>query len=91
MNEKNDPEKTIEGFLARAKQSDCERLAASEPADGYRHLQVRLRLRDAKRFRCRADLAGKTMQDALVDAINMQMTEWGEAPVANPGAKDRKP
>lgn len=77
-------------FLNQAKQSDCERLAASEPADGFRHLQVRLRLRDAKRFRCRADLAGKTMQDALVDAINTLMAEWGEAPVENPGAKDKK-
>lgn len=78
-------------FLTQAKQSDCERLAASEPAEGFRHLQVRLKLRDAKRFRCRADLAGKTMQDALVDAINMLMAEWGEAPVENPGAKDKKP
>lgn len=80
----------LQGFLTKAKESDCERIAAAEDVEGHRHLQVRLTLRDAKRFRCLSDYRGLTMQDALVAGINALMADWGEAPVGNPGARGKK-
>ena len=81
----------FEGFLAKAKaQSDCEKLA-DKPEDGtYRHLQVRLSTRDARRFKCQADDHGFSLQDALVTAINDLMREWGQDPCRNPGTAKRK-
>jgi hypothetical protein len=81
----------FKGFLEKAKtQSDCERLA-NQPDDGtFRHLQVRLTSRDAKRVRCQADERNLSIQDALVTALNNLMLEWGQQPVANPGTAKRK-
>lgn len=81
----------FKGFLERAKaRSDCERLA-DRPDDGtFRHLQVRLSTRDAKRVRCQADDHDLSIQDALVLALNNLMTEWEQQPVGNPGTAKRK-
>jgi hypothetical protein len=84
------PSAMLSGFLNKAKQNDCARLAESEDEAGHRHLQVRLTKRDAKRFRCLSDLRDMSIQDALVSAVNAMMAEWNEPPVANPGARGKR-
>jgi|GEM_PF-5168221 len=80
----------LSGFLTKAREHDCSKLAEAEDAAGHRHLQVRLTLRDAKRFRCLSDLRDMSIHDALVNAVNALLTEWNEPPVANPGARGKK-
>lgn len=81
----------FKGFLEKAKaKSDCERLL-DQPDDGtFRHLQVRLTSKDAKRIRCQADERDLSIQDALVLALNNLLLEWGQQPVSNPGTAKRK-
>lgn len=81
---------TLSGFLTKAREHDCAKIAEAEDGVGHRHLQVRLTLRDAKRFRCLADLRDMSIQDALVNSVNALLTEWNEPPVSNPGARAKK-
>lgn len=80
----------LSGFLNKARENDCAKLAESEDQAGHRHLQVRLTKRDAKRFRCLSDTRDMSIQDALVNAVNALLAEWNEPPVANPGARTKK-
>lgn len=90
MTKKPDGGALLQGFLKKAKAGDCQKLAEAEEASGHRHLQVRLTLRDAKRFRCLSDLRDLTIQDALVNAINSLLGEWCSPPVENPGARGKR-
>lgn len=82
----------FEGFLAKAKvQSDCAKLAGKTEDGTYRHLQVRLSTRDARRFKYQADDHGLSLQDALVLAINDLMREWGQEPCRNLGTAKKRP
>lgn len=79
----------FERFLVKAKEGDCGRLASQEEDGTFRHLQVRLTGRDAKRVRCLADMRDLSIQDALVAALNALLVEWGQQPVMNPGTRKR--
>ncbi len=51
----------------------------------FRHLQVRLVSGDAKRLKALADKRDLSIQDVLVEAINLLLADWGKQPVGNPG------
>ena len=74
------------GFAKRAKESKAVPTApAAAASEGLRHLQVQLTKTDARRFRRAAEDRELSLQAALVEAVNRLLTEWGEAPVADPG------
>lgn len=71
-------------------ESDCAKAVAAAPDDGFRHLQVRLKAKDASRVKCLADIRGLSVQDALVQAVNEMLAGWKAQPVENPGTAKRK-
>lgn len=70
-------------------ESDCDKAVAAAPNEGFRHLQVRLKAKDASRVKCLADFRGLSVQDALVQAINEMLAGWKAQPVENPGTAKR--
>lgn len=52
-----------------------------------RALQVRLFKNDAIAFSHRAALNDQSNQDAIVEAINLYLKKYGDAPVGNPGSR----
>lgn len=71
-------------------ESDCSKAAETVAVDGFRHLQVRLKAKDASRVKCLADIRGLSVQDALVQAVNEMLAGWRAQPVENPGTAKRK-
>lgn len=84
----------FEGFLKKARvetpsnavgaNAAVANAAGNRPA-GFRHLQVRLVSDDAKRLKALADKRDLTIQDVLVEAVNLLLADWNEQPVGNPG------
>lgn len=70
--------------------SDCSKAAETTALDGFRHLQMRLKAKDASRVKCLADIRGLSVQDALVQAVNEMLMGWNDQPVENPGTAKRK-
>lgn len=60
--------------------------ASQTSGPAYKNLQARTILEDAARFKYEAEKRGLSVQDALVEAINSLLREWGEPPIRNPGA-----
>lgn len=71
-------------------ESDCAKAADAATDEGFRHLQVRLKAKDASRVKCLADIRGLSVQDALVQAVNEMLAGWKAQPVENPGTAKRK-
>lgn len=71
-------------------ESDCAKLTKTPTKEGVRHLQVRLKARDAGRVKYLSDIRGLSIQDALVQAINEMLAGWDAQPVENPGTAKRK-
>lgn len=61
-----------------------------KPMLDIRHLQVTLTLEDALKFKHTAEMQGTNVQQAMVDAVNLQMKEWGLPPCGNPGTTRTK-
>lgn len=79
----------FDGFLKKARAETTPDAAGSRPG-GFRHLQVRLVSDDAKRVKALADRRDLSVQDVLVEAVNLLLADWQEPPVENPGTARKK-
>ena len=55
-----------------------------------RYIQGRFEKNDAIRYKRAAEDNGLTLHNALVEAINLQMVQWGESPLANVGTTKKE-